>query len=355
VSSSLTPSPPSPAAAPPHDTPAGTAARGMGTRLALIALALMWPTQLLSLVGLLGGNSQASVAVHFQTTEIAWFILVNALVATVATPFVVKFADFYGKRNVMIAITVLGLVGDVIAALATNYATLLVGRGIAGFYGPIGALAYASVRELFPPKHIGSASGMIGSGIAFVALGGPFLSGWLLDDYGFRGVLWAMTIATAIGLLLLLLVVPETPHREERTRVDWLGGLLLGGGAASLTYGVGKGGEWGWTDSGTLGFVLGGAAAVLLFVGVERRSAHPLFDLTLMSRRPVWTVMLATSLVAGTVYGTGVIAQLLVLFPTIPGVSDGLGMTATHYAIIGIPASLLILAVGFGTGVACAG
>jgi MFS family permease len=324
----------------------------MGTRLALIALALMWPTQLLSLVGLLGGNSQASVAVHFQTTEIAWFILVNALVATVATPFVVKFADFYGKRNVMIAITVLGLVGDVIAALATNYATLLVGRGIAGFYGPIGALAYASVRELFPPKHIGSASGMIGSGIAFVALGGPFLSGWLLDDYGFRGVLWAMTIATAIGLLLLLLVVPETPHREERTRVDWLGGLLLGGGAASLTYGVGKGGEWGWTDSGTLGFVLGGAAAVLLFVGVERRSAHPLFDLTLMSRRPVWTVMLATSLVAGTVYGTGVIAQLLVLFPTIPGVSDGLGMTATHYAIIGIPASLLILAVGFGTGVA---
>ncbi|MCL8014901.1 MFS transporter [Streptomyces sp. AS02] len=320
--------------------------------MVLIALALMWPTQLLSLAGLLGGNAQASVAQHFRTTEIGWFILVNALVATVVTPFVVKLADFYGKRNVMIVITLLGLVGDIIAALATNYETLLIGRGIAGFYGPIAALAYASVRELFPPKQVGTASGMIGSGIAFVALGGPFLTGWLLDSYGFRGVLWALTIATAIGLLLLLTIVPETPQRVERTQVNWLGGALLGGGAAAFTYGIGKGGEWGWTDTGTLAFILGGLLAVGLYVVTDLRSAHPLFDLTMMSRRTVWTVFLATGLIGATLFGTGVIGQLLMLFPKIPQVSDGLGMTATHAAIIGIPASILILAVGFGTGMA---
>ncbi|WP_327743362.1 MFS transporter [Streptomyces europaeiscabiei] len=327
-------------------------AAGMGTRLALIALALMWPTQLLTLAGLLGGSAQASVAQHFHTAEIGWFIVVNGIVATVVTPFVVKFADFYGKRNVMIVITVLGLVGDVIAALATSYDMLLVGRGIAGLYGPIGALAYASVRELFPPKQVGAASGMIGSGIAFVALGGPFLTGWLLDAYGFRGVLWALTIATAIGLLLLLTVVPETPQRVARTRVNWLGGALLGGGAAAIAYGIGEGGEWGWTDSGTLAFILGGVLAVLLYVVTDTRSRHPLFDLTMMARRPVWTVMLSTALIGATVYGTGVITQLLALFPEIPQVSDGLGMSATHLAVIGIPSSILILLVGFGTGVA---
>ncbi|MPY56209.1 MFS transporter [Streptomyces spongiae] len=312
----------------------------------------MWPTQLLSLAGMLGGNAQASVAQHFHTTEISWFILVNALVATVVTPFVVKLADFYGKRNAMIAITALGLIGDMVAALATDYTTLLIGRGIAGFYGPISALAYASVRELFPPKQVGTASGMIGSGIAFVALGGPFLTGWLLDSYSFRGVLWALVVATAIGLVLLLTVVPETPHRVARTKVNWLGGALLGGGAAAATYGIGKGGEWGWTDTDTLGFVLGGIAAVILFVVTDLRAAHPLFDLTMMSRRPVWAVFLATGLISATIYGTGIISQLLVLFPKIPTISDGLGMTATHFAIIGIPASILILLVGFGTGVA---
>ncbi|MFD9195324.1 MFS transporter [Streptomyces phaeochromogenes] len=349
MSSSSTPSSP-PTGAPPA-AEADDKTGGLGVRFTLIVLALMWPTQLLSLTGLLGGNSQASVALHFRTTEIAWFLLVNALVATVATPFVVKFADFYGKRNVMIVITTLGLVGDVIAAVATNYSTVLIGRGIAGMYGPIGALAYASIRELFPPRHVGTASGVIGSGIAFVALGGPFLAGWLLDDFGFRGVLWALAAATAVGLLLLLLVVPETSLRTERTRIDWLGGVLLGGGAASVTYGVGKGGEWGWTDGSTLAFIVGGLLAIVVFVLVERKVSHPIFDMSMMSRRSVWSVILATSVISGTVYGTGVISQLLVLFPKIPTISDGLGMTATHFAIIGIPSSLMILAVGFGTGV----
>ncbi|MFG2960984.1 MFS transporter [Streptomyces sp. NPDC048291] len=325
---------------------------GLGVRLALIALALMWPTQLLSLAGLLGGNAQAAVAQHFHTTAIGWFILVNALTATVVAPFVIKLSDFYGKRNVMIVITLLGLVGDIVAALATNYSVLLVGRGIAGFYGPIGALAYASVREIFPPKQVGTASGMIGGGIAFVALGGPFLTGWLLDDFGFRGVLWALAGATAVGLLLLFLVVPETPQRVARTKVNWLGGALLGGGAAALTYGVGKGGEQGWTHSTTLAFIIGGILAVLLYVVSDIRSAHPLFKLGMMARRSVWSVLLATALVSAAVFGTGIIGQLLVLFPKIPQVSDGLGMTATHYAVIGIPSSVLILLTGFGTGVA---
>ncbi|WP_460072711.1 MFS transporter [Streptomyces sp. YKOK-I1] len=349
MSSSTTPSPP-PATAPARADEAGGS--GMGARLALIAIALMWPTQLLSLAGMLGGNAQASVAQHFRTTEIGWFILVNALVATVITPFVVKLADFYGKRNMMIAITLLGLVGDVIAALATSYGMLLVGRGIAGFYGPIAVLAYSGVRELFPPKQVGAASGFIGSGIAFVALGGPFLTGWVLDSFGFRGVLWALSAATAIGLLLLLTVVPETPYRAPRTSVNWLGGALLGGGLAALTYGIGKGGEWGWTDRGTLAFMVGGAAAVAVYVITDLKVAHPLFNLGMLGRRAVWSTFLATALVASAIYGTGIIGQLLMLYPKIPTVSDGLGMTATHVAVIGIPASLIILIVGFGSGVA---
>ncbi|CAM5645696.1 MFS transporter OS=Streptomyces pilosus OX=28893 GN=GCM10010280_05170 PE=4 SV=1 [Streptomyces pilosus] len=324
----------------------------MGVRLALIALALMWPAQLLSLSGMLGGNAQADVAQHFRTTEISWFILINTLVGTLIIPFAVKAADLFGKRNVMIVISVIALVGDLIASLATNYTMLLVGRGIGGFYGAFAALAYASVRELFPPKQVGTASGFIGSGLAFVALGGPFLTGWLLDDFGFRGVLWALTIATAIGLVLLLTVVPETPHRVPSTRVNWFSGLLLGGGAAAVTYGVGQGSEWGWTDAGTLAFILGGFAGTVLYAVVDKKSAHPLFDLTLMSRRAVWSVMVATALIAAVVYGTGVISQLLVLYPAIPGVSDGLGMSATRFAVIGLPSSVLILLVGFATGVA---
>ncbi|MDX3064379.1 hypothetical protein PV518_19710 [Streptomyces sp. ND04-05B] len=83
-------------------SPAASAAEATnpvrGARFALIALALLWPTQLLSLVGMLTGNAQASVAIHFQTTHIAWFILSTALVSTLLTPFVIKAAGLRRRR-----------------------------------------------------------------------------------------------------------------------------------------------------------------------------------------------------------------------------------------------------------------
>jgi MFS family permease len=346
VTSSTTPT------APTQPGAAATTGTDRRARFALVVLALLWPTQLLSLIGILTGNAQASVALHFHTTQIVWFLLSAALVGTLVTPFVVRAADVFGKRQVMIVISALGLVGDVIAALAPSYGGLIAGRAVAGFYGPIAALAYATLREVLPPKQAAGASGIVGSGIALVAIGGPFLTGWLIDDYSFHGVLWAIAASTAIGLVLLLTVVPRTHFRDPQARMDWVGGLLLGGGLTALSYGIDKGGQWGWTATGTLGLILGGVAAIGAFFVSQRFVPHPMVKLSMLARRPVWTVVLATALAGGVVFGAGVITQLLVLYPKIPTMSDGLGMSATHFAVIGLPASITILLLGFGTGVA---
>ncbi|TVZ02171.1 MFS transporter [Trebonia kvetii] len=354
----------SPTAAP--QVGGGGEARALpGARFALIVVSLLWPAQLLSLIGMMTGTAQASVALHFHTAQIAWFVLSTALLATLITPFAVKAADLYGKRQVMIVITALGLVGDVIAALAPSYGVLLAGRTIAGFYGPIAALAYATMREVLPPKQAASASGIVGSGIALVAIGGPFLTGWLIDGYSFHGVLWGIAASTAVSLVLLLVAVPRTPFRDPTARMDWVGGLLLGGGLTALTFGVDKGSDWGWTSAGTLCFIIVGAAAVVAFLYSQRIVPHPMVRVSMLARRPVWTVVLATALAGGAVYGASVITQLLVLYPkvvvpypvgggrTIPvHLSDGLGWTATHFAVVGVPSSILILLVGFGTGLA---
>ncbi|MCK9928901.1 MFS transporter [Frankia sp. Mgl5] len=320
-------------------------------RNALILIVLMWAAQLLGLVGLLSGNVQAEIAVHFRTARISWFTLITGLVGTFATPFAIKAAAMYGKKRVMVVITVLGLVGDLIAALATNYSMLLIGRGVAGCYGPIGALAYSMVRDVLPRRLIGPASGLLGGGVGLVALGGPFLSAWLVDGSGFRGALWFMAAASALSLAALVVLVPESPVREERTRIDWLGGLLLGGGLTAVVYGIGEGAGWGWTSARTLFFIGGGLAAVVGFVFTESRVPNPMIPLPLLRRRPVWTMLLTTSLVGGAAYAVGTVMFLLALMPTIPGVSDGLGFSATRNALIGAPSSVLILtgAVAAGT------
>jgi MFS family permease len=320
---------------------------------ALIVLALLWPTQLLTLISLVGGSAQAQIAIHFHTTQIAWFTLATGVVGTLVTPYVIKASDIFGRRKVMIIITVLGLIGDVVAAIAPNFAVLIAGRAIAGLYAPISVLAYASIREIFPPKQAATASSVVASGVGFVAIGGPFLSAWLLDDFGFRGALWGMAIATAIGLLLLISFIPRTPRIPGvETHMDWIGGLLLGGAVTAIGYGVGKGAEWGWTSVNTLAFIIGGMAGLAAFVVSQNLVSHPMVPLAMLRRRPVWSVFLATALATGLLSAIGPVLQLLVLYPKIPQVSDGLGFSVTHNAVIGLPANILLLAAGFGTGFA---
>lgn len=327
----------------PHD-------RGMGAKLTVIMLALLWPAQLLTVAGVMTAIAQAQIAQTFHTTQIVWFGLIYTLVSTLLTPFVVKAADILGKKRVMLAITALGLIGDVIAAVAPSYGTMLLGRGIAAFYGPIAALVFATVREVFPPRHVGTASGIIGSAVGVVVTVCPLLAGWIIDGFGFRGALWFLALATAVGLVLIYFLVPETPVRADRSSFDWAGGILLGGSVTALIYGVGQGSVWGWTDLRTLALLIGAVVALVVFVIVERAVAHPLLDVRMLGRRSVATVLAATSIVQGATFAASTLIVLIGLFPSIPGISAGLGWTATHNAVVGIGPGLLLFAIGYFAG-----
>lgn len=322
----------------------------LGARYALMIFSLVWAAHLTALLGILAGNAQSAIALHFQTTEIVWFTLVGSMVGTFVTPFVVKFAGMYGKKRVMVIVAGLGLIGDLIAALATNYEMLLIGRGIAGAYIAAGPVAYALTRDIFPRHMVGAATGMLGGTVGLVAIGGPFLTAWLIDDFGFRGALWFMVVGAAIALAALVAFVPESPVREPRTPIDWVGGLLVGGGLTALIYGLDEGSEWGWTSGKTLCFVLGGIAAVAAFVVVETKVRYPLFPMALLTRRPVWTTLLAGSLAQASAFSVGTVMYLMALMPDIPTVSDGLGFSATKNAVINTPNSIVVLASAVAAG-----
>ncbi|MFG2361311.1 hypothetical protein ACGFY3_06615 [Streptomyces mirabilis] len=47
------------------------------TRNVLVVVALVWTVQLVALVAALSGIAQADIAIHFRTTDIAWFTLMT--------------------------------------------------------------------------------------------------------------------------------------------------------------------------------------------------------------------------------------------------------------------------------------
>ncbi|MET7779978.1 MULTISPECIES: MFS transporter [Streptomyces] len=320
------------------------------TRNVLVVVALVWTVQLVALVAALSGIAQADIAIHFRTTDIAWFTLMTLLTGTFFLPFAVKAAALFGKKRVLLVATGLGFVGDLVAAFATDYRTLLIGRGIAGVYAATAPIAYAITRDVFPRRWVGLASGLLAGGVGLVAFGGPFLAGWLLDSYGFRGVLWFMAISTAASFVLVAAFVPESPVREAGGRMDWIGGLLLGGGITAIVYAVGEGSHWGWGSAEFAAYIAGALITLVAFVLVERRVADPLFPPSMTRRRPVWTVLLATSIAAGSLSAVGVVMQMLVLMPKIPAISEGLGWSGTRNALVTSPISAMIIVAAVGTG-----
>ncbi|MEU2738404.1 MFS transporter [Streptomyces sp. NPDC007095] len=320
------------------------------TRNVLVVVTLVWTVQLVALVAALSGIAQAEVAIRFRTTDIAWFTLMTLLTGTFFLPFAVKAAALFGKKRVLLVATGLGFVGDLVAAFATDYRTLLIGRGIAGVYAATAPIAYAITRDVFPRRWVGLASGVLAGGVGLVAFGGPFLAGWLLDSHGFRGVLWFMAISTAASFVLVAAFVPESPVREAGGRMDWIGGLLLGGGITTIVYAVGEGSHWGWGSGKFAACTAGALITLVAFVLVERRVADPLFPPSMTRRRPVWTVLLATSVAAGSLSAVGVVMQMLVLMPEIPTVSEGLGWSGTRNAVVTSPISAMIIVAAVGTG-----
>ncbi|MFF4659077.1 MFS transporter [Streptomyces sp. NPDC001381] len=315
-------------------------------RLVLLLIALAWPTQLLAAGGILGANATAGVAQAFHTTQVVWFGLTLTLVSTLLTPFVIKAGDLYGKRRVMLAMTALGALGEMLAALAGSFWLVLAGRAIAGCYGPFGALSFAAVRDLFPPRLVKQASGIMGSSVGLVALVSPFLAGWLVDNWGYRGALWFLAAATAVACALIALLVPETPRHAFGSRFDWPGGLVLGGGLTAVVYAVGQGQSWGWADLRTLGWLGAGAVALIAFLFIERSSPNPILDLEVLRRRPVALALTAGGLAQTVAFTMPGLAILLALYPHIPGVSAGLGWTAHHNAVVSVSWNLVM----FGTG-----
>ncbi|MEV6483039.1 MFS transporter [Streptomyces sp. NPDC051576] len=315
-------------------------------RLAGVLLALTWPTQLVTAVVILGSNSLASVAQVFHTTQVVWFTLVVTLVYTLFTPFLFKLGDLYGRKRIMVAVTGLGVVGDSVAAMAGHYWLVLVGRALGAGYGVFPALAYPAIRDIFPAKLVKSASGLLASAGGLVALASPFLAAWLVDGWGYRGGLWFLASVSAVAFVLVVFLVPETPRHAFDSGFDWLGGLTLGGGLSALVYVLGRGDEWGWGSGETLSWITGGALALVAFVLVERSASYPILNLKVLRRRSVATVLLSASWGQAVAFSAPTISILLALYPHIPGVSDGLGWSVHHNAVITAPASVIVFLIG---------
>lgn len=221
-------------------------------------------------------------------------------------------ADVYGRRRVFLAglAVVAGsvllqvclqgkraIIGfDLLRALQGLGAAAALAAGTAGL-----AQAYDGARRTRAFSFVGTSFGV---GLAF----GPLLSGWLLQSWGWRSVMLSAAVAAFAALLLGLRHMPESRNPQAQ-RLDLPGALSFTLALALLTWGMLQVPETGWSHGRTWLPLAAALLAAAAFVQIERRSPHPMLDLSLFRYPRFVGVQL---LAAAPAYGFVV---LLVLLP----------------------------------------
>jgi EmrB/QacA subfamily drug resistance transporter len=216
--------------------------------------------------------------------------------------------DHLGRRRVFVVGVVWFALASLLCGLAPSLGLLVAGRALQGVGGALltpGSLALISASFRGPDRAaaIGAWSGL--GGIAGAV--GPFLGGWLVE-WSWRAVFLVNLPLAAVVVVVALRHVPETRDREAAPGLDVPGTVLAVVALGALTWALtalgadGAPGDW--------ALLAAGAAALLAFVAVERRSPHPLVPPQLFADRSFTGANAATLLVYGAL---GVVFLLLVL------------------------------------------
>ena len=217
-------------------------------------------------------------------TDLQW--TVNAYVLALAALILLggSLGDRFGRRRVFVIGVVWFGVASLLCGLAPNIEALIAARALQGIGAALltpGSLAL--LQASFVPgdraRAVGAWSGLGGIAAAI----GPFVGG-LLVEVSWRLVFLINLPACVAVVVLALRHVPESSDPQASSRVDVAGAVLGALGLAGVTYALVAAGEQG-ASAGVLASSLLGAAGLVGFVLVERRSTHPMMPLEVFSSR----------------------------------------------------------------------
>ncbi len=220
-------------------------------------------------------------ALHSSFSGLQWVVDAYALSLAALLLTTGSLADMYGRRLFYVIGLVIFTGASLLCGLASSTLMLQLSRGVQGIGGAIMfSVSLALLAEAFRGRDRGIAFGVWGAITGLAVAIGPLLGGVLTSGLSWRWIFFVNLPLGVVAVVIAMTQVAETrvPHAR---RPDWAGFALFTAALSSLVYGLIESNERSFSD----GLVLGcfGAAAVLLalFVVVERRGKHPMFDLTL--------------------------------------------------------------------------
>ena len=284
---------------------------------------------------------QFPVLLSVSASSAAWLLTATLVAGAVSAPVLGRLGDMYGKRRMLLVSLMIILGSAVLAAVAPNFAVLLVARAMQGVGFGVIALGMSLMRDVLPPAKVAGGVGLMSSSLGVGGSIGPPVTGIVAEHGGWR----VLFVAVAVGALALLVVVRRwVPESRVRSggRFDTVGAIGLTAGLVCLLLGISKGSEWGWTGPVVLGLLAAAAIVLAVWGRYELRLASPLVDLRVATRPAVLRTNLASVLLGFSIFATFALATQILQAPVATGYGFGLSMLVAGLLLLPIGGSMVI-------------
>ncbi|WP_283679908.1 MDR family MFS transporter [Lentilactobacillus sp. Marseille-Q4993] len=249
-------------------------------------------------------------AFNISTATVQWlttgFMMVNGIMIPVS-------AYLSGKiptKWLYITAMATFLVGTIIAYVANSFGMLLAGRLVQALgVGVTMPLLQNIMLTIFPPEKRGAAMGITGIAVGVAPAIGPTLSGYIIDNFGWR-TLFGMLIPIIIIVLLLALKYVKNVLPMTDPSMDIISLIESTVGFGSLLYGFSEVGNKGWTDPVVLWSIGIGIVVIALFGIRQFKLENPFLQVRVFENKIFTLSTVLASIANMAMVGAGMIIPL---------------------------------------------
>ena len=224
---------------------------------------------------------------HASFKELQWIMNAYTLACTSVLMAVGTLADRFGRKRVfVISIAAFG-VTSLMCGLASSAAWLIFGRFLQGLSGGAMLTCLIAILSTQFPQGRARSTAFAAWGVVFgFGLGfGPIIGGGLVALFSWQ---WVFLVHVFIAVVTLFLALGNVvDSRDPQAKKLDIGGLVtLSLAVLGSTWLITQGSTLDWHGGSAYGLVALTLLSALLFIWIEQRHPHPMFDFSVFRIRP---------------------------------------------------------------------
>ena len=284
----------------------------------IVAISVLLPAFLALAASSATNVSQPHIAGFYGATQyetntvITCYIISGGLMLPV-TGYLVR---TIGKKLLMYYSIWIFALGCLLCVLAPNLQALIFARLVQGIgSGCILPLCQAVLLEVFPPEQRGVAMGLFGVAAMFSPLAGPFIGGYLTDNYSWQ---WIFIMNIPLCMLSFLMIKfflsndkPIKQKYNKKFDIYGYGSIVLA--LACMQIVLDKGQQFNWFDTTWICWLTGISVFSFVFFYVwELEYKYPVIDIRVFKDRNFMFGTLISSFINVMLYSTLLLVPMFV-------------------------------------------